>query len=306
MHIQSLIHPKPEYLFRPSQIGRRIVREFAQPNEYEEVMLPWGLPIRIRPRDSIGSCIWRLGMFELSVSEAIYRLADPGELAIDVGAHIGHMTSLMAIRVGSTGRVLSFEPHPLTFDELSANVNRWAAIPGTGSIRAHRMALSDTARGGVLGELGEGSVSRAGASLGLTDEPLGLKHEVDLRPLSEFVAEKERVGILKVDVEGHEYRVLKGAENVLHKKGIRDIIFEELRPYPTEATAFVEEAGYKLFSVGQNFWGLTLNLPNVVQRTRSDHSPTYLGTSDPDRAARRLQKRGWTVLRPMSQQPSPS
>jgi FkbM family methyltransferase len=239
-------------------------------------------------------------MFELPVSEAIYRLADPGELAIDAGANIGQMTSLMAIRVGSTGRVLSFEPHPVTFDELSANVNRWVSALGTASIRSYRLALSDKPGSGVLAEPGDDSLSRGRSSLGPNDEPVGPKYMVDLCPLGEFVAERERIGVLKLDVEGHECQVLRGAETALQRQGIRDIIFEEFRPYPTETTALLESAGYQLFSIGQNFWGLVLNPPSVLHLTRSDYSPTYLATSDPTRASRRLEKRGWAVLRSAS------
>jgi FkbM family methyltransferase len=298
MHIRSLIRPKPEYVFRPSQIVRRLTREFQHTKEYEDVMLPWGLNITIRPREAIGSCIWRLGVYELAVSEAIYRLIDPGELAIDVGANIGYITSIMATRVGPHGRVLSFEPHPVTFGELSDNVKRWTAVPGTGPTSVHRLALSDTSGAGILVVPSEDSLESGSASLARDNAAAESGYATEIRSLSEFVGESDLVGVIKIDVEGHEYRVLKGASGLLRRKRIRDVIFEEFRPYPTKTTALLEQAGYWVFSVGLNFWGLELHPGGVKRPRRSDYIPTYLATTDPVRAARRLVKRGWATLRP--------
>jgi FkbM family methyltransferase len=300
MHILSLIRPKPEYVFRPAQIVRRITREFKPANEYEDVMLPWSLPIRIRPREAIGSVIWRLGVYELSVSEAIYRLVDPGELAIDVGANFGYMTSIMASRVGATGTVLSFEPHPVTFNELSCNVQRWAETNGTGYVRAHRVALSDTSGRGILTVPGDDSVERGRASLADTDSSLGPTYATEVRTIGEFIDDRQQVGVMKVDVEGHEYRVLKGAEGTLYRRGIRDVIFEDYRPYPTETTELLQATGYTVFSVGLKFWGLSVVPGRTGRSTRPDYIPTYLATSDPDRALHRLRKPGWAVLNPPS------
>ena len=58
------------------------------------VHLPWGLQLRIDPRESIGSAVWRLGLYDLAVSETLWRLTSPGDLTVDVGANIGHMTSI--------------------------------------------------------------------------------------------------------------------------------------------------------------------------------------------------------------------
>src|SRR5262245_30401299 len=115
---------KPEYLLRPSQLWRRLQWHFAPANEtYISVRLPWGAQIRVRPTDVIGSAIAKLGLFDLLVSESLFRLCDVGELALDIGANIGQMTSLMAVKVGPSGTVLAFEPHFEIFSELAFNVN---------------------------------------------------------------------------------------------------------------------------------------------------------------------------------------
>jgi FkbM family methyltransferase len=211
------------------------------------------------------------------------------------------MTSIMALRVGHKGRVVSFEPHPFTFVELVANVQRWAEAPGISWIRAHPIALSDVRGNGMLEVPGDDSVNRALASVAKSGNGLvSRRYPVDLHPLVDFVPEGDLVGVLKVDVEGGEFQVLKGAEPILRRKGIRDIIFEEYQSYPTIATEFLEGAGYTIFSVGLSLWGLVLSLPGVRRATRPGYIPTYLATIDPERAVRRLETRGWATLRPAS------
>src|ERR687886_1998553 len=101
---------KPEYFFRPTQLIQRLRQHLIHKTpsgEFEKIRLPWGVDIRVRPTETIGSSICRLGVYDLTVSEVIWRLLEPGEQAVDVGANIGYMTSLMAARVGKTGNVTS-------------------------------------------------------------------------------------------------------------------------------------------------------------------------------------------------------
>jgi FkbM family methyltransferase len=102
---------QPDYLYRPRQVVRRVAR---------------------------------------IVTEAISRLLDRGEVAVDAGANIGYMTSPMALRVGPPGLVLAFEPHSDVFAELSHNAEDWARDPGVGRISLHRVALSSRPERGML------------------------------------------------------------------------------------------------------------------------------------------------------------
>ena len=61
--------------------------------------------MRIRPADDVGRAIWRLGVYDLPVTELIWRLLDPGDSAFDVGANLVYMTGVMAARVGAQGQV---------------------------------------------------------------------------------------------------------------------------------------------------------------------------------------------------------
>src|SRR5947209_8761809 len=134
MNAHLLIN-KPYYLFRPSQLLRRLIRLLRQRRavgEWEQAILPWGHRIRYRPAEMIGSSIARTGLYDLCVSETLYRLVGPADLAVDAGANIGHMTSLMADRVGLAGKVIAIEPHPELFAELENNVRHWRDYRGVG------------------------------------------------------------------------------------------------------------------------------------------------------------------------------
>jgi len=98
---------KPEYIYRPKQLYLRVLRGFRQKPSFEDLHLPWGSSIYVKPGHHIGRAIWHLGLYDLTVSEALWRLVDAGELAVDIGANIGYMTGVMSVKVGSTGRVLA-------------------------------------------------------------------------------------------------------------------------------------------------------------------------------------------------------
>lgn len=121
----------PPYLFQPLQIIRRLKLEYLRGSKREaSVELPWGLPIKINPRDAIGYAIASQGLYEIGVTETLWRLTDPGDLAIDAGANIGYTASILGRRVGPKGKVICFEPHPDVFDSLKENVEIWKKDPG--------------------------------------------------------------------------------------------------------------------------------------------------------------------------------
>src|SRR3954447_2477076 len=195
---------KPWYVFRPAQILRRVRLRGGE----QQVVLPWGAPMVLDSRESVGSSIARTGVHELAVSEVIARLADPGELAVDVGANIGYVTSLLAWRVGPQGKVVAFEPNPPVADRL----HRHADDNGT----VHRPAVSSAAGSSVL-VVPEGFDRNQGTA---TLEAAGEGVAVDTTSLDAELGASS-VGVLKIDVEGHEAAVLEGASGLLSQGRVR-------------------------------------------------------------------------------------
>lgn len=120
---------------------------------------------------------------------------------------------------------------------------------------------------------------------------------VESSTLDEIFPSQE-IGVMKIDVEGHEHQVVKGAINLLKEGRIRDCVFEEHRKYPTPVTTFFETMGYQVFRIRRNFKSLTLLPPNS-QATRTLWQPTsFLATHNPERAILAFQEPGWQVLKP--------
>ena len=278
---------KPYYVFRPAQALRRLARAGSPaPSGLARAPLAWGGELEVFPSDAVGASIWRQGVFELAVSEVLARLLDPGELAVDVGANVGYMTALMVSRVGEHGHVISFEPHPELSRVLTAN----AARAGTCDVTVVAAALSDREGEGRLA-LGDDFERNRGTATLSEDDGLS----VPLERLDDRLAGRH-VGVLKIDVEGHELSVLRGAETALAEGRIRDIVFEENRALPTPVTGLLEAAGYELFGLDQRLLGPRLVAPEAPRARPMWEAPTYLATLDPARARARMRRRGWTVL----------
>jgi FkbM family methyltransferase len=266
--------------------------------ETQVASLPWGLPLEVDTGDAIGFSIVAGGVFDPCVTETLHRLIDPGDVVADVGANLGYMSSLAAARVGPAGRVLAFEPHPRAYELLERNVGRWRDVESAGAVELRRVALSDAAGEGELFSGGTSEFDMAVASLG--DEggaPAGAGSEgikVQLARLDE-IPDLEQLGVVKIDVEGHEANVLRGAGGLLESGAIRDVVFEDHDDYPSEATRVVEDAGYELISLDNDLWGLRLGAPADRGEVAAWPGPSHLATREPDRARQRLGGRGWRV-----------
>ena len=242
----------------------------------------------------------RTGVYDLCVSEALTRLIDPGDLVVDVGANVGYMTNLSAFRVGATGRVVAVEPHPEIYEELKANVALLSASRSRGRIDTMRTAVSDVSGEAFIVDSRGFAGNRGSAQLHVGEDspPDGLpRHRVSVRTLDDILATASSVGVLKIDVEEHELQVLRGAGSLLAQKRVRDVVFEDHRSPPTPVTNFLEKSGYRIFRLHQRFLGLRAEPLGRRSSTSLWDPPSYVATSDPDRARRRLTGRGWSTLR---------
>jgi FkbM family methyltransferase len=282
----------PEYLFNPRQILLRLRRSFAAERpEIATVVLPWGTRISVRPREVIGARLWYYGIFDLEVAELIFRLLDSGETAVDIGANIGVMTTLMCARV-QHGRVVAFEPHPKVFSELQRNV-----VGAGTALEVHQIALSAKEGEGILEEGLDWEDNRGTARI-VSDAPLEKgKLRVPLATLDSMLDSSSPCHVCKIDVEGHEWDVFQGAKSFLSRRQIRDIIFEDRGRYPTDVQQLLESYGYKLFSVHKRLLGPQLRpLRSQPEFRIGVEGENFLATLEPDRAAARCAARGWKVL----------
>jgi FkbM family methyltransferase len=167
------------------------------------------------------------GCYEHRLLRFATSLLRPGDVAVDAGAHIGWHSLHYLRRVTREGAVHSFEPVP----EHHARLSRVFDDARRLGYRcwANRVALG--ACGGMAtmsvgNELNPGfntlinEFSREGLRKGFI--------QVCVRPLDEYLEEMkvDRVGLLKVDVEGAEGLVLRGVRKALENHRIRSIIME--------------------------------------------------------------------------------
>jgi FkbM family methyltransferase len=296
-HLANLA--RPHYAFRPVQAIRRVVSDVQPTLNERRFVLPWGAEITCNPRESVGQAILRRGIFDLLVCETLMRLTDVGETAVDVGANIGQMTSLLAHAVGPDGVVLAFEPHPDVFSRLASNAEGWRLPSSPQHIQLHQMGLSDTAGVATLTtdvfEINQGSPTLEPPPL---DRPATDVRSVRVERLDDMLDADTRVGVMKIDVEGHELQALRGANAVLSSGRIRDIVFEEREEPPTAVTRLLQEHGYTILQIGERLWGPAVDHLGTSRITVIEgEDRNLLATRAPDRAIERLRVKGWAIYR---------
>jgi FkbM family methyltransferase len=249
---------KPEYLFRPHQIVRKIWREYAgRKEDLKKARLPWGLEIRINPSESIGWSIYTRSLYETAVTESLWRLARVGDSVVDVGANIGYMSSILAVRVGARGRVYCFEPHPSIFEELRLNVANWSACERCAQFVLHKVALGSH-KGVDSLQVPDFFSSNQGTSwIGSHSAQFsGQTFDVDILALDDVILDTESIGVVKLDVEGRGLSVLKGMERLLRERRVRHIVFEEEAGFPAPIHTFLSDMGYVSYGIEQHFGGI--------------------------------------------------
>jgi FkbM family methyltransferase len=286
---------KPHYLYRPNQAGRRLVRALTGSLPRSAVVtLPWGLPLLIDATEAIGRQIWHLGVHDLAVGETLWRLVGRGDLALDVGANLGHMTSIMALRAGPTGRVLCFEPHPEVFRRLGDNLalfNRHASHAALAAIEPSPAALGAEVDTAFL-ETTELFAKHHGTAR-LTRQ----RTSIPVRVTTLDAELRERTAaVVKIDVEGGELDVLAGGARALGEGRIRSIVYEGHPPARRALADLLGSFGYHVRGLGWNLRGLVLSGATEAPSLPPFQPPNFLATLDPDSVLPRLRPRGWQIL----------
>lgn len=187
-----------------------------------------GSTLYLRPEDrTITPILLGNEEFEKSETDLCKQCIKPGMTVIDIGANIGYFTVLFARLVGGKGRVLAFEPEPGNFLFLEKNI----AVNHFTCINAYNLALSD--RVSTM-DLYVGDKSQTTSSF--IKENILYEESVDrvsvkTVKLDEFLEENhiENVDFVKIDVQGFEEIVFRGAEKLLRSPNLSIIM--EFWPY---------------------------------------------------------------------------
>ena len=294
-------HNKAPFLFRPAQVIRRLCRYLGKPPAgLVKVVLPWRLALDVNPHETIGRTVWNTGVHDLAVCEILCRLAQPGEVAVDIGANIGIMSSLLAVSVGENGKVFSFEPHTDLCPRLHANAASWMATKGVAQIIVGQVAISSAEGTAFLvagpdfaNNEGTASLKKAGSAA----EP-GKTVAIQTTTLAKALAGYPKVGVVKIDVEGHESEVFQGSLDLLSQRALRDIVFEDSTGAIAQIAELLWSHGYSIYLIEETLLRPVLKPIRNPEELRLGYAyANYLATAEPERVMRLLDKAGWSALR---------
>lgn len=200
---------------------------------------------------------------EVERAEQIFYIQylQPGMIAFDVGANIGELSLLFSRFVGPTGEVHSFEASRETFARLETIID----LANRSNVRLNCLAVTDHLGGAQLRVYDR---DHAGWTT-LADRPLDAygidvaparSEDVESTTIDAYCEERgiEQIDLLKIDVEGAEYQVLRGAEKMIRKKRVICCVFEfgsttfDMGNHPEQIRAYLKDCGYEIRNVVQD------------------------------------------------------
>lgn len=182
--------------------------------------------------DHIAGTIRHTGAFYEAemLDDARSRLFFPQQ-AIDVGAHVGNHTLYFAAVLGIETH--AFEPNPDNFALLESNVAKNGI--------AQKCHLQNAAVGAHPGWAR--SIADSASNSGMAKVEPDPQGQIPIVTLDEEMANVTRVDVIKIDVEGGEFDVLKGASGLLQRT--RPLLYVEIMEPAFQAVhAYLESSGY--------------------------------------------------------------
>jgi FkbM family methyltransferase len=185
-----------------------------------------------------------------------WALIRPGGIVFDIGANIGIWAIAAARRVGTGGAVHAFEPFAENFSRLTANIELNRAL----NIIPQQLALMD--HPGSL-KFFPSPNKNSGVGRVVADDWKGPHCAVKAATLDDYCEQHAvaSVDLLKLDVEGSEHFVLKGATRLLASKKPPTIIFEvervmtlQLNYLPEDLETFLHSFGYSIHALRAGKW----------------------------------------------------
>ncbi len=166
--------------------------------------------------------------WEPHIVQALEKYIVPATTVVDIGAYIGTHTIKMSQCIGEKGSVIAFEPQKRIFSELGKNIK----LNKCNNVRTFRYALGNINFKQV--EMNPTNRFNAGATSIGSGGDLVTMRTLDSMKLS-------HVSLIKIDVEGHEYSVLKGAEETILRNQ-PTIVFECWTGVPCEIQSTIQQA----------------------------------------------------------------
>ncbi len=184
--------------FTPSGIGHRDIAD--------------GFVIHAPENDLIGGHILATGDYEPAVSRLFRELVRPGMTVVDIGANIGWYALLAASLTGPTGRVFAIEPGVLNgrlllLNKAANHFQHLEILHIAASDRVESVSYSSSMTNGFVTPMADASVLRHQLPDAITQA----------LPIDLVIPAEQPVHLIKVDVEGWEYKALLGAARIIEQ-----------------------------------------------------------------------------------------
>lgn len=182
--------------------------------------------------DSTGDALYATnfrdtGLYEPDTTALLLSLLRPGDVYVDIGAHIGYTTTLASRLVGPSGHVIAFEPNVPNFRRLAAHV----ALNGCRNVELREQAVGDHPHADVLFLNADWDLCHSMRPV--AHHPLNEKtranpttQPVDVTTLDLALGGRPAPKLIKMDVEGFEPFVLRGAVETLANGRVPYLIAE--------------------------------------------------------------------------------
>jgi FkbM family methyltransferase len=230
-----------------------------------------GTLLEVRLDEHMGSQIFWYGSYSREVLLVLDRILRPGMLMVDVGANIGEVGLFAAKRVGPQGRVICFE----VLRELADVLRQNAARNGLGMVEVVEAAVADRVGSTPVftpaGRFTDGTLHAGLATIYDQEGRSSPSGTVPLTTLDHFLLSRgiDTVHVIKVDVEGAELPVLRGAQETLHRA--RPWLLLEVQRDTCAAAgydqsdilSFLEQYGYRFARIGRRGRLAPLNIPTL-------------------------------------------
>ena len=157
----------------------------------------------------IGKAIEKYGEFSELETTLFQQICQTDDVVLDIGANIGAHTLAMSQFVGAKGRVFAFEPQPIVYQTLCANM----ALNSITNVNCQCLALSNEEGHVLVPDINYDTKGNFG---GVAINQFTQGQKVPKKTLDQLL-EVTRLKLIKIDVEGMEHEVIEGAKNTIQQ-----------------------------------------------------------------------------------------
>lgn len=208
---------------------------------------------------------------DIQVEKNIRRYLAPGGTFVDAGAGAGYFSAIASNIVGDTGQVHSFEPNPVNAKAIQRMID---ANPGSNIVLNHCALGADESVHDYYIQQFDHHTAASMVKSFIAD--VGETISVGTCRLDAYLEQKKinEVSLIKIDVEGYEYFVLKGLEGFFRKCSRKPPLIVEITP-PANS-----DPGYSMHEFYCYMRGHGYQAYNVFNPGRKEDIESIRGTKD--------------------------